>query len=394
MSRPLDEPARTTPLPAPGELVRACPLSAAARECVEAGRRQIRDVLHGRDAHRLLVLIGPCSIHDPAGALQYARKLAVLADATRDALVVVMRTYFDKPRTTTGWKGLIRDPYLDGSGELAVGLQTARRLLCELGDLGLACGSELLDPLAVPYLHDGLAWGVIGARTSESQTHRDLASGMAMPIGFKNGVRGELGVAHDAIVAASRPAAYLGLTEDGRPGAVRTRGNPDLHLVLRGGDTPNYGPRDVARALAPLPAGPARPLVIDCSHGNSGGDSADVGERIPSHQRVIAPWNKMSLDEERPYESHDGGVHDDTYHENQEQHSAPPPVPEVGVTPHKDLRSHYANRSASQNEAGGVHHLEAAQYQQAAERRTDEVCGIELPDRFVTLGQHQGDDHT
>lgn len=282
MSRPLDEPARTTPLPAPGELVRACPLSAAARECVEAGRRQIRDVLHGRDAHRLLVLIGPCSIHDPAGALQYARKLAVLADATRDALVVVMRTYFDKPRTTTGWKGLIRDPYLDGSGELAVGLQTARRLLCELGDLGLACGSELLDPLAVPYLHDGLAWGVIGARTSESQTHRDLASGMAMPIGFKNGVRGELSVAHDAIVAASRPAAYLGLTEDGRPGAVRTRGNPDLHLVLRGGDTPNYGPRDVARALAPLAAGPARPLVIDCSHGNSGGDSARQADALRS----------------------------------------------------------------------------------------------------------------
>ena len=282
MSRPLHQPARTTPLAAPAELVRALPLSERGRARTEAARQEIRDVLHGRDAHRLLVLVGPCSIHAPGGALQYARQLAKLADATRDALVVVMRTYFDKPRTTTGWKGLIRDPYLDGSGELEIGLRTARRLLCEVGDLGLACGTELLDPLAVPYLQDGLAWGVIGARTSESQTHRDLASGMAMPIGFKNGVRGELSVAHDALVAASQPAAYVGLAEDGRPAVIRTHGNPDLHLVLRGGDTPNHGPEHVQRALAPLAGWPGRPLVIDCSHGNSGKDHARQADALRS----------------------------------------------------------------------------------------------------------------
>ena len=261
-----------TRLPAPVELRARLPLPPRAGEQVAAARNAIRDVLHGRDP-RLLVLVGPCSIHDPLSALEYARALAKVARDSADSLVICMRAYFDKPRTTVGWKGLIRDPYLDGSGALEEGLALARRLLVTMAELGLPCAAELLDPLVVPYLHDTLAWGVIGARTSESQTHRELASGLDLPVGFKNGSEGSVRVARDAMVAARAPASYVGVLDDGRVGAVHTHGNPDLHLVLRGGCEPNYGPEHVQAALDLVAdQGIARPLLVDCSHGNSKSD--------------------------------------------------------------------------------------------------------------------------
>ena len=264
---------RSAPLPAPGELRQRLPLSVRGGRCVEQARGRIRDLLHGRDGHRLLIVVGPCSIHDPLAALEYARRLARVQRATADALVLVMRTYYDKPRTTTGWKGLIRDPHLDGSRDTATGLVTARGLLVELLELGVPCGAELLDPLAVPYLEDLLSWSVIGARTAESQTHRELASGVALPVGFKNSTAGDVTVAHQAMTAAREPACFVGMNAQGRPAVMRTSGNPDRHLVLRGGMRPNFAPEHVRSALSLVSdQGLDRPVMVDCSHGNSGKD--------------------------------------------------------------------------------------------------------------------------
>ena len=249
------------------------PLDDAARARVSGTRAAIRDLLHGRDARRLLVVVGPCSIHDPAAALEYAARLARVAARTRDALLVVMRAYFEKPRTTVGWKGLINDPHLDGTCDIPQGLRLARETLLRVNRLGVPCGSELLDPISPQYVADLLAWGSIGARTSQSQTHRELASGVSMPVGFKNGTDGNVEVARDAMIAARHPHSFLGIDADGAAAAVATRGNPDRHLVLRGGDRPNHGPRDVARAAALVAGeGVARPVLVDCSHGNSGKD--------------------------------------------------------------------------------------------------------------------------
>ena len=262
------------PLISPRAVKAAQPLSGRAAELVLETRRAIRDVLHGRDRDRLLVVVGPCSIHDRDAALDYAHRLVKLAAANRDRLVVVMRTYFEKPRTTIGWKGLINDPHLDGSCEIAEGLQIARRILLEINELGLPCGGEVLDPITPQYISDLLSWASIGARTIESQTHREMASGLSMPIGFKNSTDGGLQGALHAMISARHPHTFLGISADGATAMIKTAGNPDRHVVLRGGGSgPNYSQADVARAAEMVASeGVARPVMVDCSHGNSSKD--------------------------------------------------------------------------------------------------------------------------
>ena len=261
------------PLPSPAQLKTRLPRGSTARAVVKSGRRAIADVLHGRDA-RFVVVAGPCSLHDPEAALAYAQRLARLARETSDVLAIAMRTYVEKPRTALGWKGLVNDPDLDGSCDLALGLERSRRLLLAINELGLPCASEIIDPMTPHYLGDLLSWAAIGARTSESQTHRELASGLPMPVGFKNGTSGALRVACNGIVAAHEPHSCFGLDPHGRAAKLRTPGNPDAHLVLRGGGgRSNFSPEDVASAATALTGfGGARPVLIDCSHDNSGFD--------------------------------------------------------------------------------------------------------------------------
>ena len=262
-----------TALPTPAELRAEMPLHGTSAAQVSAHREQIRDVLTGAD-DRLLVVVGPCSIHDPEAGLDYARRLAALRAEVQDDLLLVMRTYFEKPRTTVGWKGLINDPHLDGSHDIAAGLRIARAFLRDVTALGLPCATEFLEPISPQYIADLVSWGAIGARTTESQIHRQLASGLSMPIGFKNGTDGGIQVALDALRAASAPQSFLGIGADGRAALVATTGNPDLSLILRGGaDGPNFGPAPVAEAAAQLEsAGLPQRLIIDASHGNSGKD--------------------------------------------------------------------------------------------------------------------------
>ncbi len=262
------------PLISPRAVKAAQPLTPRAAELVSDTRRAIRDVLHGRDRNRLVVVVGPCSIHDPAAALDDARRLLAIAQATRERLIVVMRTYFEKPRTTIGWKGLINDPHLDGSCDIATGLQLARKILLEINELGLPCGGEVLDPITPQYISDLLSWASIGARTIESQTHREMASGLSMPIGFKNSTDGGLQVALHAMISARHPHTFLGISADGATAMIKTGGNPDRHVVLRGGGGgPNYSVVDVTRAAEMVAGeGLARPVMIDCSHGNSSKD--------------------------------------------------------------------------------------------------------------------------
>ena len=257
-------------LPSPALLCARLPRSERVAASVVRGRSSFRAALHGRDP-RLVAIVGPCSIHDADAALEYARRLARLAAELDDTLIIAMRTYFEKPRTALGWKGLINDPRLDGSCEMALGLERAREILLAIGELGLPCGSELLDPITRHYIGDLLAWVGIGARTCESQIHREMASGLPMPVAFKNPTSGELAPARDAMLAARSPHRHLGIGPDGGFRRVVTRGNPDVHLVLRGGERgANYFARDVAHA-AELTAilGIARPVLIDCSHANS-----------------------------------------------------------------------------------------------------------------------------
>jgi 3-deoxy-7-phosphoheptulonate synthase len=256
-------------LPPPEHLIRFFPIQGTAVEALVADTRsRIRAILHGRD-ERLLVVVGPCSIHDPAAALDYARRLAGERERTADALEIVMRVYFEKPRTTVGWKGLINDPWLDESFRISEGLRIARQLLIDIGRLGVPSGSELLDTISPQYIGDLIAWGSIGARTTESQVHRELASGASAPIGFKNGTDGDVKVACDAILAASRAHHFLGVHKSGQVAMIRTRGNPDCHIILRGGTQPNYDAASVAAACAALErAGLAASLMVDCSHAN------------------------------------------------------------------------------------------------------------------------------
>ncbi|MDM4764126.1 3-deoxy-7-phosphoheptulonate synthase [Galbitalea sp. SE-J8] len=259
------------PLPRPRDLTARLPLGDIRAALVARSRREIADVLAGRD-DRLLVVVGPCSVHDPDAALAYARRLAAVARRHRDRLLVVMRVYFEKPRTTDGWKGLINDPHLDGSHRVADGLAIARRLLLDVLDTGLPVACEFLEPTTPQYIADAVSWGAIGARTTESQVHRQLASGLSMPVGFKNGTDGDLQVAVDGCTAASRPQVFLGTDDEGRAAIVSTLGNEAVHVILRGGrGGPNSDSASVTDAAARVArAGFAPRVVVDASHANSG----------------------------------------------------------------------------------------------------------------------------
>jgi len=259
-----------TPLPPPEHLIRFFPIRGTPVEQLVADtRKTIRKIINGKD-DRLLVIIGPCSIHDPSAAIDYARKLLAQREKFKDTLEVVMRVYFEKPRTTVGWKGLINDPYLDESYKIDEGLRMARHLLLEINRLGVPAASEFLDTISPQYIGDLIAWGAIGARTTESQVHRELASGISAPIGFKNGTDGNIKIATDAIQAAARPHHFLSIHKNGQVAIVETAGNPDCHVILRGGKAPNYDAASVATACKDLEAAklPAS-LMVDFSHANS-----------------------------------------------------------------------------------------------------------------------------
>lgn len=259
-----------TVLPPPEHLIRFFPIQGTPVEkMISSTRRHVHQIMAGKD-DRLLVIIGPCSIHDPAAAIEYARRLKEQRDKYADTLEIVMRVYFEKPRTTVGWKGLINDPYLDESFRIDEGLRIARQLLIEINRLGLPAGSEFLDVISPQYLGDLIAWGAIGARTTESQVHRELASGLSAPIGFKNGTDGNVRIATDAIQAAAGGHHFLSVHKNGQVAIVQTKGNKDCHVILRGGKVPNYDAASVAAACAELEKAklPAT-LMVDCSHANS-----------------------------------------------------------------------------------------------------------------------------
>ena len=259
-----------TVLPPPEHLIRFFPIRGTAVETlIGETRKSIRRIMSGKD-DRLLVVIGPCSIHDPAAALDYARRLKPLRDLYADSLEIVMRVYFEKPRTTVGWKGLINDPYLDESYRIDEGLRIARQLLIEINRLGLPAGSEFLDVISPQYIGDLISWGANGARTTESQVHRELASGLSAPIGFKNGTDGNIRIATDAIQSASRGHHFLSVHKNGQVAIVHTDGNKDCHVILRGGKAPNYDAESVTAACKELEAAKLPPtLMVDCSHANS-----------------------------------------------------------------------------------------------------------------------------
>ena len=283
------------PLISPALLLDELPVPPAVQTLVEQSRLAIADILHGRD-DRLVVVTGPCSIHDHGQAMAYAQHLKALQPKVEKELLLVMRVYFEKPRTTVGWKGYINDPRLDGSFRINEGLRKARELLLEVGALGLPTGNEFLDLLSPQYIADLIAWGAIGARTTESQSHRQLASGSSCPIGFKNGTDGGVQIAADAMVAARAPHAFMGMTKMGQAAIFETRGNPDCHAILRGGNKgPNYEAEHVDAACAVLKkAGLREQLMVDCSHANSSKQHArqivvaeDVARRIAAGERRI-----------------------------------------------------------------------------------------------------------
>jgi 3-deoxy-7-phosphoheptulonate synthase len=259
-----------TPLPPPEHLIRFFPIAGTPVEAlINRTRASIRRIMQRQD-DRLLVIVGPCSIHDPVAAVEYARRLKEARERHAGALEIVMRVYFEKPRTTVGWKGLINDPYLDKTYRIDEGLRIGRQLLLEINRLGVPAGSEFLDVISPQYLGDLIAWGAIGARTTESQVHRELASGLSAPIGFKNGTDGNIRIAIDAIQAAARPHHFLSVHKNGQVAIVETRGNKDCHVILRGGKTPNYDAAHVAAACREIEAaGLDCTLMVDCSHANS-----------------------------------------------------------------------------------------------------------------------------
>ncbi len=302
-ARPVDKTSQTddqrikdiTVLPPPEHLIRFFPIGGTPVEAlIGQTRKSIHDILVGKD-DRLLVVIGPCSIHDPVAALDYARRLKPLREHYAGTLEIVMRVYFEKPRTTVGWKGLINDPYLDESFRIDEGLRIARQLLIEINRLGLPAGSEFLDVISPQYIGDLISWGAIGARTTESQVHRELASGLSAPIGFKNGTDGNIRIATDAIQAAARGHHFLSVHKNGQVAIVQTNGNKDCHVILRGGKTPNYDATHVAAAVQDLEAAKLTPrLMVDCSHANSSKQhekqlevAADIGRQIGEGSRSI-----------------------------------------------------------------------------------------------------------
>ncbi|MBI3356274.1 MAG: 3-deoxy-7-phosphoheptulonate synthase [Nitrospirae bacterium] len=281
MSRPIDNQhvIEIKALPSPRTIKTKIPITDQAAALVVETREAIRRILHGQDRVRLIVIVGPCSIHDPDAAFEYAAKLKPVADTLRDRFLIVMRTYFEKPRTTVGWKGLINDPHLDGTCDIATGMELARTILLKINQLGLPCGTELLDPISPQYIADLISWTAIGARTTESQTHREMASGVSMPVGFKNGTEGSLQVAVNAMTSARTPHHFVGINADGQTSIIKTMGNPDRHIVLRGGGgKTNYDEEHVAKAEAALASeGITRPIMIDCSHDNSRKDHTRQG---------------------------------------------------------------------------------------------------------------------
>jgi 3-deoxy-7-phosphoheptulonate synthase len=279
----------------PAEVIGSYPCSPGVAELVYSTRRALHRILHGMD-DRLIVVVGPCSIHDPVSALDYARRLKAERDRHARALEIVMRVYFEKPRTTVGWKGLINDPLMDGSFRINDGLQIARQLLLQINALGLPAGSEFLDTITPQYVADLISWGAIGARTTESQVHRELASGLSCPVGFKNGTDGNIRIAIDAIKAASQPHHFLSVTKTGRSAVVSTTGNEDCHVILRGGTQPNYDAASVGAVCGEIGrAGLAARVMIDASHGNSRKDperqlgvAADVGAQLAAgDERIV-----------------------------------------------------------------------------------------------------------
>ena len=278
----------------PAELMQEFPRTDAATRTVLAARHALHNILHGSD-DRLAVVVGPCSIHDPAAALDYARRLVPLRQRLGDRLELVMRVYFEKPRTTVGWKGLINDPDLDGSFKIDQGLAVARALLRDIADMGVPAGCEYLDMTTPQYFADLVSWGAIGARTTESQVHRELASGLSCPVGFKNGTDGNVRIALDAVKSASQPHHFLAVTKDGRSAIASTTGNDDCHIILRGGKVPNFDAESVAAASAEaIKSGIAPAIMIDASHANSSKRPenqplvlADIGTQIAAGDRRI-----------------------------------------------------------------------------------------------------------
>lgn len=277
----------------PNDLIKIYPLEEELSEFIADSRKQIRDILHGQDK-RLLVVVGPCSIHDPIAALEYAERLANLAEKVKNELFIVMRVYFEKPRTTIGWKGLISDPEIDGSCNISKGLEIARDLFLKINRLGLPVAAEMLDPNSPQYLSDLISWGAIGARTTESQIHREMASGLSFPVGFKNGTDGNIKIASDAIKAAGAPHKFLGINMDGRSATIPTIGNPNCHVVLRGGsDGPNYRSNSILELEARLKKVSINPrIMVDCSHGNCENDYQKQGTVLQNILAQIAGGNE------------------------------------------------------------------------------------------------------
>jgi 3-deoxy-7-phosphoheptulonate synthase len=284
-----------TPLPPPEHLIRFFPIAGTKIETLVGNTRDAVRKIMARQDDRLLVVVGPCSIHDPAAAVDYAKRLVAERDKYAGTLEIVMRVYFEKPRTTVGWKGLINDPYLDESYRIHEGLRIARQLLVEINRLGVPAGSEFLDVISPQYIGDLISWGAIGARTTESQVHRELASGLSAPIGFKNGTDGNLKIAIDAIQAASRPHHFMSVHKNGQVAIVETKGNPDCHVILRGGKAPNYDAASVAAACQEIEAAKlACNLMVDASHANSSKQHErqldvlkDVGAQMAAGNRCI-----------------------------------------------------------------------------------------------------------
>lgn len=269
------------PLAAPKQIKQEEPADQATLASVAAWREQVEDVIHRRDP-RIIGIVGPCSIHDEQGAYEYARRLKMLADEVSDKILLVMRAYFEKPRTVLGWRGLVLDPRLDGSYDIEEGIKTARRILLSISRMGLPVGTEMLDPIIPQYIDDLVSWAAVGARTAESQVHRNLASGLSVPVGFKNSTSGNLVNAVNAIKSAASPASFIGVSPDGMTSVYRTTGNPSCHLILRGGSTgPNYYEEDVEDAVSLMKQTGVLPsVIIDCSHGNS-------SKRFSRQQRVL-----------------------------------------------------------------------------------------------------------
>lgn len=281
---------------APSQLIAEFPITAAAENTVLKARSAVQKILHNAD-DRLFVVVGPCSIHDPKAALEYASRLKPLIDKYQDQLCIIMRVYFEKPRTTVGWKGLINDPGLDDSFRINDGLRAARSLLLQLSSSGVPAGTEYLDLISPQYIADLVSWGAIGARTTESQCHRELASGLSCPVGFKNGTGGNIQIAIDAVGSASHPHHFLSVTKEGHSAIFQTAGNPDCHIILRGGSRhPNYDPESISEAEEKLAKAGLHPaIVVDCSHANSGKDPdrqaivcKDVAGQVASGKKSIA----------------------------------------------------------------------------------------------------------